>query len=200
MKTIDARGQACPMPLILTKKALADTPPGSLVQVLIDNDVSRQNVERFCIDNGMHPECSEENGVHTLRITKIAAPLSHPDAQSYCTTAGPKPHVIAFSGNTMGRGSDELGEILIKAFVNIIKETTPLPSHCLFYNSGILLAVEGSTLVESLRDLEKRGVAMLVCGTCVDYFKKLDLLRVGTISNMYTILETMTAAGHVLTP
>jgi selenium metabolism protein YedF len=199
MTTVDARGQACPKPLILTKQALKEASPGQRIIVLIDNPTSRLNVERFLIDNGMSPHCTEKDGVFTITVQKPSEPLSHPDAASYCTP-GVKPHIIVFSGDTMGRGPDDLGGILMKAFVNTIKETNPLPSHLFFYNSGIFLTVEGSSLIEAFRELERKGVMLLVCGTCAEYFKKKEAVRVGTISNMYTILETMTRAGHIVQP
>jgi selenium metabolism protein YedF len=199
MRIVDARGQLCPKPLILTKQALKEISPGEALSILIDNPTSRQNVERFLHDNGMPSQYTEKDGVFTIVVEKAAEPLTHPDAASYCAS-GPRPHIIAFSCDRMGRGSDELGEILMKAFVNTLKETNPLPSHLVFYNSGINLTVEGSSLLETFRELQHKGVVLLVCGTCAEYFKKKESVRVGTISNMYTILETMTAAGHIVQP
>lgn len=200
MNTVDARGQACPKPLIATKKALAEMPAGETLTILIDNPVSCRNVERFLRDNGMSPGCREENGVFTLTVAKPAGELTRPDAESYCQVNGRSGHVIVFASNRMGDGSDELGELLIKSFINIIGETEPLPSHIIFYNSGIFLTVEGSTLIDSLRDLEKRGVRVLVCGTCLQYYGRTDSVRVGTVSNMYEILQTMSSAGHLIRP
>jgi selenium metabolism protein YedF len=199
LKTVDARGQLCPKPLLLTKKALNELAPGESVAFLIDNPTSRQNVERFLVDNGMNPQCSEKEGVFTIIVRKNPQPLAHPDPAPYCGDNA-RPHVVVISGDKMGRGSDELGEILMKAFINTINETGPLPSHVVFYNSGILLTVEGSPVIESLRELELKGVVILICGTCADYFKKKEAIRVGTISNMYRILETLTAAGHIIQP
>ncbi|MBN1128900.1 MAG: sulfurtransferase-like selenium metabolism protein YedF [Chitinispirillaceae bacterium] len=202
MKTVDARGQACPKPLILTKQALKEMSPGDSVSVLIDNPVSFQNVERFLTDNGMSPQTTEQKGVFTVIVRKQAEPLAHPDAASYCSTCSTaqKPPIVVFAQDKMGRGSDELGKILMKAFVNTIRETSPLPSHLVFYNSGILLTVEGSPLIDSFNELERKGISLLVCGTCAEYFKKKEAVRVGTLSNMYSILETMTAAGHIIQP
>lgn len=200
MRTVDARGQVCPRPLVMTKQALGEAAAGEPLTILIDNPVSRQNVERFLIDNGMVPSCREEAGVAELTVVKRAGELEQPHAASYCGTGERLPHVIVFSSDRMGRGDDDLGEFLIKALVNIIQETVPLPSHLIFYNSGIFLTVEGSTLVGSLRELEEQGVKVLVCGTCVQHYGKTDAVRVGTISNMYDILGTMTAAGHVIKP
>ena len=100
----------------------------------------------------------------------------------------------------MGFGPDDLGSILIKAFINTIKEISPLPSALVFYNNGIHLAVEGSTVLEPLQDLQNRAVDILVCATCLDYFKKKASLKVGTASNMFTILETLSNAHHVIAP
>jgi selenium metabolism protein YedF len=100
----------------------------------------------------------------------------------------------------MGKGPEELGEILIKAFINSIKEVSPLPGAIVLYNSGIFLAIEGSPVIEALTEMETLGVKVLVCGTCLNYFGKKDQLRTGTISNMYSILETLSSAGHVVVP
>jgi selenium metabolism protein YedF len=189
----------CPKPLILTKKALNELTPGESVSILIDNATSLQNVERFLFDNGLSPRISEKDGIFTITVHKNPEPPSQPDLAPNCAGAT-RPHVIVISGDTMGRGPEELGEILMKAFINTIKETRPLPSHIVFYNRGILLAVEGSPLIESLKELETKGVAILVCGTCADYFKKKEAVCVGAVSNMYTILEIMTAAGLLIQP
>jgi selenium metabolism protein YedF len=199
LKTVDARGQLCPKPLLLTKKALTELTAGESAAILIDNPTSRQNVERFLIDNGMNPHISEKDGVATITVQKNPESPAHTDPAPCCGDTS-EPHVIVIPGDKMGRGPDELGEILMKVFINTIKETRPLPSHVVFYNTGILLTVEGSSVIESLKELETKGVAILVCGTCADYFKKKETVRVGSISNMYTILETLTAAGHIIQP
>jgi len=200
MATVDVRGQACPMPLIATKKALKEVGADEEIVILIDNKTSCDNVERFLHDNGMVVRIAEEDAVYTLTMRKSDKELTHPDAASYCPTCAATPHVIAFSGNRMGSGSEELGEILMKAFVNTIKEVEPLPSHLIFYNAGIFLTVEGSSLLQPLHELQEMGVTVLVCGTCAEYYKKKEQVRVGTISNMYTILEALSAAGNIIQP
>lgn len=197
MKTVDAKGQACPKPLIMTKKALSEISPGEQLSIIIDNVTSCENVIRFLTDNGMKPESTQQGDVFTITVQKKDQTLVQPDAASYCT-APPKSHIIVFSKNKMGQGSDELGEILVQALINIIDEVTPLPSHLVFYNGGIFLTCADSPLVETLKNLEKKGVTILVCGTCANHFGKMEEIAVGTVSNMYTILETMTEAGHII--
>jgi selenium metabolism protein YedF len=199
---VDARGKLCPVPLIMTKKALGEIKLGDTLRILIDNEISKNNVERFLADNGFASACASEAGTFTLTVAKSKDDLVRPDAEAYCTLPERRGtgHIVAIASDKMGSGSDELGSILMKAFVNTIKEVKPLPSKIIFYNSGILLAIEGSPLVPSLRELEAAGVEVLVCGTCANYHNKKDLVRTGTISNMYTILEALTSADRIIKP
>lgn len=201
--TVDARGQLCPKPLILTKQALKDGAVGTAIAVLIDNETSCQNVERFLCDNGMAPQVSRDGSQFTVRFTKTVPELAAPDAASYCTsaagTAGGS-YVVSLASETVGRGPAELGGVLMKGLFATLKDVTPLPSHVVLYSSGVLLAIDSSSFVEPLRELEQRGVKVLICGTCVDYYQKKAEIHVGTISNMLTILETLTRAGKVIAP
>jgi selenium metabolism protein YedF len=201
MKTVDARGMVCPKPLILAKKALNGLEVGDSVQLLVDNETSKQNVERFCKDNGVEVQSVRKGGVFTMTMKKLNKDPVVSDEKAYCAP-GPakKPHVDVFRSDTMGSGPEELGRILLKAFINTLKEVKPLPSHLVFYNSGVNLVVEGSPLIGPLSELETMGIKILACGTCLDYFNLKGKLKVGAVSNMYTILETITNAGHVVTP
>ncbi len=199
---VDARGELCPKPLIMTKKSLKECAPGQPMRVLIDNETSRNNVMRFLSDNGINAESKENDGVYTLLLHGAAGELQQPDAASYCTVSAPAPapHVIVVKSNRMGAGDDELGTILLKAFINTIKEVEPLPGSIVFYNSGVLMTTDDSPVVEALRELEKQGVTLLICGTCAEFFGIKTNLSIGTISNMYSILETITAAGKIIEP
>jgi len=197
---VDARGHPCPKPVIMSKKALGELSPGEEMTVLIDNEISKQNVCRFLQENGADATCTEADGLFTVRVKKTHSEMPSPSVEDYCKVPVTKAHVIAIKNDKMGFGSDELGQILIKAFVNTIREAAPLPGAIVFYNQGVHLAIEGSSLIDSLKELESRGVKILVCGTCLDYYGKKDQLRVGTASNMYDILEALTTAGHVVAP
>ena len=108
--------------------------------------------------------------------------------------------MISLASETVGRGPAELGAILMQGLMGTLREVSPLPSHVVLYSSGVLLAIDGSPCVAALRDLEQRGVKVLICGTCVDYYQKKAEVHVGTISNMLTILETLTRAGKIIAP
>ena len=198
--TLDACGLRCPQPLMLAKKTLEAMAEGERLRVLIDNETSRDNLVRFLRDHGMAPVLSFAEGIYTLELEKVAGTTSLADAAAYCTpersVAGP---VIVINRQGMGSGSDELGKILIQAFINTLKEVSPLPSAILCYNAGVFVAAESAPTVPSLSDLVERGVTLLVCGTCVDYYDLKGKIAVGTISNMYDILQQLSTAEKVIT-
>jgi selenium metabolism protein YedF len=197
---VDARGLRCPQPLMLTKKALEGLDAGETLRVLIDNEISRDNLIRFLQDHGMTPRISADEGVYTLDLEKAAATSSLGDAAAYCTpempVGGP---VVVLNHHGMGSGSEDLGKILLQACVNTLKEVPPLPSAILCYNAGVFAAIEGAPTVPALAELEKQGVSLLVCGTCVDYYELKGKIAVGTISNMYDILRQLSTAARVIT-
>ncbi len=86
-----------------------------------------------------------------------------------------------------------LGAISIR-----LTEVEPYPKALLFLNSGVNLTVTDSPVIEHLRVLESKGVEILSCGTCLDYFNLKDKLGVGGVTNMYTIVETMNKAKNTI--
>lgn len=200
-RIVDARGQLCPKPLIMTKKAMLESRAGDRITVQLDNATAVENVTRFLTDNAVTVESSSQGTQTSLRFLAPSAALSRPDTAAYCGPAPlARPHVIAIKSDTMGHGDEQLGSILIKALVNTIENVTPLPSAIVFYNRGVFLAIEGSGVLDALTELSGKGVRILACGTCLDFYKVKDKLRVGIVSNMYDILETLSAAGHVIYP
>jgi len=199
-RTVDARGQLCPKPLMMTKKALTQAAAGETLRVLIDNQTSMENVRRFLTDNGMPPAVSQEGTVYTLTVTNKAGSLARPDAAAYCAGPAGGPVVFCFKSDVMGLGDEQLGAILVKACVNTLGNLSPLPSALVFYNRGVFLALRNSPVIDSVRELAAKGVKVLACGTCLDYYKQKENLGAGVVSNMYEILETLASAGHVVYP
>lgn len=115
-------------------------------------------------------------------------------------TAKSGPFVIVVSEDKMGRGNAELGTVLIKAFMHTVASQAKKPDVMIFYNTGVKLTVQGSDVLEDLKQLEREGVQILVCGTCLNYFEIKDKLAVGVVSNMYDIVEIMNSAGRLLVP
>jgi selenium metabolism protein YedF len=201
---VDATGEVCPKPLIITKKQLKETEIDGKFVVLIDNETSKENVERFLRDNQIVFQTSRQDTIYSIEVTKTQADLRHPAAEEFCrpsvpvkNTAG---HALCFTSDQIGKGPAELGQILVQACINTIKEVEPLPVAIVFYNSGVTLTIDGSPVLESLQNLEKSAVKILVCGTCANFFQVKERIRVGMVSNMYDIMETLSHAGHVIYP
>ena len=196
MKIIDCRGLSCPQPVIETKKTLESMKDG-IIEVIVDNVAAKENVSRFARSQGCQVESAEKGGNFNLKITKGDV---RTDAGISEGSALKKQVVLLITSDQIGMGSEELGRVLMKTFINTLIETTPRPETIIFMNSGVKLAIEGSPVLESLDKLEKAGVNLLVCGTCLNYFEVKDKLKAGKVSNMYEIVEHMMGAEKVIAP
>ncbi len=200
-KEINAKGLACPEPVIRTKKALETD---NDVTVFVDNTTAVENIKRLASSMNCSVDIKEESGgIYRLRLVKKggAVPQAEPEYLSCGTAAGASgPTVIAFTSDVMGKGNDELGAVLAKAFVHTVTELEKLPDVLIFYNTGVKLAVEGSPVLEDLKALEKRGVKILACGTCLNFLNLKEKLGAGIVSNMYDIAGTLMNAGRIVEP
>ena len=111
-----------------------------------------------------------------------------------------KDTVIVISSDRMGEGNDELGAVLMKGFIFAVSQLEELPKTMLFYNGGATLTAEGSDSLEDLKSLEAQGVEILTCGTCLNYYGLTEKLQVGSVTNMYTIVEKMAEADKIIKP
>ena len=193
-KIVDARGLPCPQPVIMTRNALRES---DAVTTIVDNETARHNVTRMAERAGYTVQVEQRNEDTYLQITGEGAPQEEA-APAPSTAPSGGPLVLTIPGNTMGRGDDELGGILIRGFFHTLGEVEPLPETILFFNSGVKLVAEGSPVLEDLQDLCGRGVEILACGTCLSHYELKDKIAVGEVSNMYTIAETLLDAGKVI--
>jgi selenium metabolism protein YedF len=199
-KIIDAKGLACPQPVILTKKALETE---GNVTVIVDNETARENITRLADKTGCVISVEPLNdGAFRLLLSKKgdASPAETPAALSPGTAAQAGPNVFVISSNTMGKGDDELGAALMKAFIHTIFNLDYLPDTLIFYNTGVKLAVKDSDVLDDLKKLQEQGVEILVCGTCANFFNIKDDIAAGIISNMYDIAGAMSKAGRIVMP
>lgn len=203
-KTIDTRGRLCPEPLILTRRAIAQGVAGDEFEVLTDNATACSNLRTYLTELGIAFEGDGE----VIRFTLGAAASGSGAIPAASTVVCDMPeaaaakgdYCVAVAADRMGRGDDALGAILLRAFINALGEAERLPGHILCYNSGIHVALEGSDTAAALRELEKRGVEVLVCGTCLDFYGVKERLAVGKVSNMFRITEVLSQTGHVIYP
>jgi selenium metabolism protein YedF len=201
-KIINAKGLACPEPVILTKKALEQQDD---ITVIVDNDTAVENIRRLGSKLGcaLHIE-KKEGGVFHIQLARDTAEGTQPEAEKdtdvlYSESCGLGPLVVVISSDRMGRGDDELGYVLIRSFIHTLLALDPLPGTIIFYNTGVKLAVRDSEVLDDLKQLEEAGASILVCGTCMNFFGISEKLGVGCISNMYDITSTMAGAGRLIT-
>jgi len=195
---IDARGQACPKPVIMTKKELDNIKEG-IVVTIVDNEVAKNNVSKLANSLGYEYKAEDiSENEYVITIIKKSEELGEEEHVETKSKDIQDDKVVVFSSDTMGKGSEELGRVLIKSFIYTLTEATPYPSTLIFYNSGVFLTCEGSPVLEDLKKLEENGVEIISCGTCLDYYNLKEKLQVGQISNMYTIYEKMRNAGNII--
>jgi selenium metabolism protein YedF len=194
-KVVDCRGLSCPQPVIETKQALEKT---DRVLIIVDNLAARDNVTRFGKSQGGMVAIEEKRDGIYITIEKTKGMKQRQKAAATKTPAiGPA--VVVIPSDQMGRGEEELGRVLIRAFLHTLTEASDKPDTIIFFNTGVKLTVEGSVVLEDLQALEKKGVEILICGTCLDYFGLKQKIAVGQVSNMYTIVKTMLSAGRLVT-
>jgi len=202
MKTVDAKGKLCPQPLIMTKKALVGMDENETLHIIVDNESSKFNVVKYLEDNGMQVEIQKNNNLFEIYVAKKGGTIEKSIPEDYCEipTESKGDYVVCVKKGQLGDGDKELGKILIKGFFATLSDISQLPKSIIFVNDGIFLALKGSIVAEALKNLEAKGVEILICGTCLDYYKKMNDFEVGQVSNMFDILEKMTKAGKVIYP
>lgn len=194
MKTVDARGKACPQPVIMTKKE-ADAGEENIM-VIVDNDTAKSNVLK--LGAKLNFACSVEEKADGTYIAMVRGSDLTECETTLDRTDGARKKGFVFGTNILGKGSDELGAMLMKGFIYTITETKPYPEFMIFLNSGVKLTTEGSVSLDDLKKLESAGVRILSCGTCLDYYELKEKLKVGQVSNMYDIVEAMTESGSTI--
>ena len=210
-KKIDNRGLPCPQPVLNTKKALDELARQGVedyvLTAIVDNDAAKENVARFAASTGSNVTTEQKGDAYYITIQKSAGGGSSEAEDKLkeiesCSCSGKissETTIFLFKSSTLGEGSEELGNILMRSFIFTIKETGSLPAKMLFLNSGVYLTVHGSPVLEELQELEKMGVEIYSCGTCLDYYQLNDKLEVGSITNMYDTMEEIHSATKCIT-
>ena len=193
-RVLDARGLPCPQPVILVRKALAEGGFDTL-EITVDDPASRENLLKFAA----YAKCRVEELNTEGDLTRLL--LTPQWTQATATGEAPAPvmpqaagqgGVVLLTADGIGQGDQELARLLMRGFIYTLTESELPPRRVILMNSGVKLAVEGSESLGNLRKLEARGVEVLACGTCLDFFGLTKALAVGGITNMYEIV------GHLL--
>lgn len=187
---LDCTGMACPLPVIRCKQYLKEH-AGENVEVLVDNEIATQNLSKMAEQLGLSASIVKHNeklySVHITGQSRVTENASQSIEYLPCDMD----YVVALSGDTMGTGDDTLGKKLLEGFVYALTEQDVLPKYVLCYNGGVHLTSENEKTIGDLKNLKEKGVEVLSCGLCLDYYGLKEKLAVGEVSNMYRILEIL---------
>ncbi len=191
MNVIDCKGLKCPQPVINTKKYFDSIEKGE-AEIIVDNEVAKANISKFCQNNNLRFSVEENEGFYNIKVSKE-------DCGCEVMILDTKSLIIVVTSDKLGSGDDTLGSTLMKSYMYALSESDKLPGDLFLLNSGVKLAAEGSEVIESLNKLKERGVNIASCGICLDFYGIKDKLAVGEVTNMYTIIEKMNTASNTIT-
>lgn len=222
---LDERGKQCPLPVIEAKKALEKAEPGSVVEVVVDNEIAVQNLEKLALHKGLDSlsekvsereflvkiwagvkekaEQVRENAEQAKeRAEQVRENAEQAEKESIkcALDCREKGLVLVLASDEMGQGDAVLGRLLMKGFVYAVTQQDKLPETVLLFNGGAKLSCQGSDSLEDLKELEAQGVEILTCGTCLNHYGIAEKLLVGNVTNMYEIVEKMTGAKKIVRP
>jgi len=196
---VNAIGEQCPLPVVKADQAMKKLTGPGVVEVLVDNATAVENLKRLAAQKNCKVDvvcrCEEEIAVFIgVETAAEAAPVVAAAAPATGNL------VVAVGSATMGEGNDELGKTLMKGFLFAVSQLEELPKTILFYNGGAQIPVEGSDSLEDLKNMAAQGVEILTCGTCLNFYGLADKLAVGSVTNMYSIVEKLSGATSVIKP
>lgn len=200
---VNALGDACPIPVVKTIKALAALGGAGTIETLVDNEVAVENLKRLASEKGcgVSVEKAAEKEWHVTFDVPEGLSVDAGEADdAQCLVPAKKNLVIQVSSDAMGAGSDELGRNLMKAFIYAVTQQDELPATMLFYNGGAHLTCEGSPALDDLKALAEQGVEIFTCGTCLNHYGIADKFAVGEVTNMYVICQKLEQASNIVRP
>jgi selenium metabolism protein YedF len=203
---VNALGDTCPIPVVKAKNAIKELNGAGQVEVLVDNEIAVQNLTKMAEQKGYGIR-SEKRSDREFAVLFTIGEKTETEAETAiveetvtCQPDKRSKMVVVISSSQMGQGNDELGAVLMKGFIYALTQQEELPETILFYNGGASLTCEGSPALEDLKSMEAQGVEIMTCGTCLNYYGLTEKLSVGSVTNMYVIVEKLTQAGKVVRP
>lgn len=214
-KQIDARGLQCPFPVIEAKKALKEMKEGS-IRILVDNEIAVQNLTKMAMQKQLEVSSEKEGDDFLVSISVISSMEESVTYDNFFEKSQQIPKlskgleelfetktkktIIVISSDQFGNGDEKLGKTLMKGFLYAVSKQEKLPEVIIFYHQGAKLTTNESENIQDLKEMEAEGVEILTCGTCLDYYGLTEKLAVGSITNMYDIVEYLMSDAKIIRP
>lgn len=197
---VDARGKQCPIPIVMAKKTISEMGKGTVV-IAVDNEISVQNLTKMANQKGYEVSSAQIDTNH-YEVKMTVGEAETTQKTEACPACMPleQTTIAVIGSDRMGAGDEVLGKVLMKGFLYALSKLDTLPGAVILYNSGAYLSCEGSDSLEDLRHMEEAGVTVYTCGTCLNHYGLEEKLAVGSVTNMYVIVETMAQAGKIIRP
>lgn len=195
-KELDCRGLECPKPVIKTRETLQDDNP-DLLDVIVDNMAAVENVSRFLTGHG-YDASVKSTGPQEWHIE--AKRNAEASAAQIDATHDTQRTLVLVASETLGHGDDELGAKLMANFIGSLGEFGEALWRIILLNGGVKLAAKKGPCLDSLKNLEKSGVSILVCGTCLNHYGLLEQKEVGETTNMLDVITSLALADKVIRP
>jgi selenium metabolism protein YedF len=205
---IDARGLACPQPVLMTKQAVDKERPSQLT-VQVDNEAAVENVSRFLGTRGYETTSTGQGDLFTISARYTLKTEEAPGSTATGESAPADPVtdgreknqkiLVLIATDRMGFGDDDLGQKLMISFINTLGEMGNDLWRLVLVNNGVKLTIAGSPVLETLCAYEKQNISIWVCGTCLSHFDLLNEKQVWETTNMLDIVTAMQLATKVIT-
>jgi selenium metabolism protein YedF len=197
MELLDCKGMTCPQPVVETRDFLRAHPDQLEIAVLVDNLAAAQNVERFLGTQGF--QSSIQGDAPDLKVQGHRLEPDNCEMVFETSEERVQKTLIMVTQNVMGRGDEQLGTLLMLNFLRTLKEMGNALWRLVFVNAGVKLTIEGAETLPVLQELEKEGVSILVCGTCLNHFNLLEKKQCGETTNMLDMVTSLQVADKVIT-
>ena len=191
MKELDLRNKSCPIPLVETRKFINNN-KNTYFKIILDNEVSFLNIKKYLENNKINYSSNKSDELYIFEVIFDGnEKLSHEKFEVNNFS-------ILIMSDLFGEGDEELSRVLMKSYFYALDESITLPSNIIFINSGVKLLTENYDVIKHIESLKNRGVSILACGICTDYYKLKDHIKVAEITNMYSIIEILNNSDSVI--
>jgi len=204
---INCQNMSCPQPVMKLHELLKSSRPSDL-QVMVDNEAAFENVSRFLRNKGYAIGYKEKDALWLISAHASVGDAVAGDStgsaledlpQNACLPAAEDMRtLVMITAPVFGSGDDELGGKLMKNFLATLPEMGFALWRIILLNGGVILAAKDSPVLEQLQALEKSGVSILVCGTCLEHFGLLPQKAVGETTNMLDVVTSMETAYKII--
>jgi selenium metabolism protein YedF len=196
-RELDCRKLACPAPVLQTKQTIEKENLFE-IEVIVDNQAAKENVSRFL--GSQNFEVSVKQKESDFYVSGKRGSVA--TASEHLVAAQPESEkqkiLVMVATDRMGFGDDDLGRLLLVNFIKTLKEMGDELWRLVFVNNGVKLTITGAEVLDVLKEYEKDGLTILVCGTCLGHFNLFDKKEVGDTTNMLDIVTAMQLADKVI--